>query len=111
MNKKDVTADTLPYPVIRFFEEPSSHFRVKLGSKDFFAVSQCGFPDITLCKPLLGSCRCFVHPESRQKERYYRSGAKILLGIRMRLCRNTFFLRLILTDRIPDIRKFFFGSF
>lgn len=52
--------DTLPYPVIWFFEKLSSEFSNELRDKSFFAVAQCAFPDVTRCEPLLGSCRCFT---------------------------------------------------
>lgn len=52
--------DTLPYLDIWFFEKLSSEFKSELDKKDFFAIGQCGFPDITRCEPLLESCRCFA---------------------------------------------------
>lgn len=52
--------DTLPYPVIWFFEKLSDEMKRELKGKSLFAVSQWGFPDITLRYPLLGSCRCFA---------------------------------------------------
>lgn len=55
-----VYVDTLPYPDIWFFEKLSSEFSNELYGKSFFAIGQCGFPDITLCQPLLESCRCFA---------------------------------------------------
>ena len=58
--------DTLPYPAIWFFEKLSSEFKNELNEKSFFAVGQCGFPDITLCQPLIESCRCFAE-ETRMK--------------------------------------------
>jgi len=56
--------DTLPYPVIWFLEKLSCDLRTELNGKDFFAVSQCGLPDVTLFKPLLGSCRIFAESVS-----------------------------------------------
>ena len=52
--------DALPYPVIWFLEKLSFELKQELSGKSFFAVSQSGFPDIRLFKPLLGSCRCFA---------------------------------------------------
>lgn len=52
--------DTLPYPVIWFFEKLSTEMNNELHGKSFFAIGQCGFPDVTLLQPLLGSCRCFA---------------------------------------------------
>jgi hypothetical protein len=52
--------DTLPYPVIWFFEKLSLEMRKELRGKSFFAVGQNGFPDITLMEPLQGSCKCFA---------------------------------------------------
>lgn len=53
--------DSLPYPVIWFLERLSNDLYNQLKGKSFFAIGQCGFPDTTLCEPLLGSCRCFAH--------------------------------------------------
>ena len=52
--------DTLPYPVIWFLERLLRELKPELRGKRFFAIGQCGFPDVTLCQPLLGSCRCFA---------------------------------------------------
>lgn len=52
--------DTLPCPVIWFFEKVFCEFKEELKGKDFFAVSQSAFPDITRSEPLLGTCRCFA---------------------------------------------------
>lgn len=52
--------DTLPYPDIWFLEKLSSGFKNEIQGKSFFAIGQCGFPDITRCQPLLESCRCFA---------------------------------------------------
>jgi hypothetical protein len=52
--------DSLPYPVIRFLEILNSTCRRELEGKSFFAVSQCGFPDLRLFGPLLESCRIFA---------------------------------------------------
>lgn len=52
--------DTLPYPVIWFFEKLSREMRTELQGKGLFAIGQCGFPDATLCQPLIASCRCFA---------------------------------------------------
>lgn len=52
--------DALPYPVIKFFEMIASEYSQELRGKSFFAIGQCGFPDVTLLEPLLGSCQCFA---------------------------------------------------
>lgn len=52
--------DALPYPVIHFFEMIASKCSQELRGKSFFAIGQCGFPDVTLLDPLLGSCQCFA---------------------------------------------------
>jgi multimeric flavodoxin WrbA len=58
--------DTLPYPVIWFMEKLSAELGSELRGKGFFAISQNGFPDITLFEPLLGSCRCFAESTGMQ---------------------------------------------
>lgn len=52
--------DSLPHPVIWFFEELSKHCKEELKGKSFFAVGQCAFPYAELVNTLLGSCRCFA---------------------------------------------------
>lgn len=52
--------DTLPYPVIQVFERVYGYLEGKTYEKDFFAIGQCGFPNPTLCQPLLETCRCFA---------------------------------------------------
>lgn len=52
--------DTLPYPAIWFLEELSNKIKEELEGKSFFAIGQCGFPDIKLIEPLIGSCKCFA---------------------------------------------------
>jgi multimeric flavodoxin WrbA len=51
--------DSLPHPVIWFFEELHRGFKKELKGKSFFAVAQCAFPYPDLLDTLLGSCRCF----------------------------------------------------
>lgn len=53
-------ADTLPYPAIWFLEKLSGEYGGELSGKGFFAIGQCGFPDITRLQPLLDSCRLFA---------------------------------------------------
>lgn len=53
-------ADTLPYPDIWLMERLASGCSEELKGKAFFAVGQCGFPDITRIEPLLDSCRLFA---------------------------------------------------
>lgn len=52
--------DCLPSYVIWFFEELAGKLKVELKGKDFFAIGQCGFPDITMNEPLLESTRLFA---------------------------------------------------
>lgn len=53
-------ADTLPYYDIWLMEMLSKDCGQVLKGKDFFAIGQCGFPDITRIEPLLESCRYFA---------------------------------------------------
>lgn len=53
--------DTLPYIAIWFLEELASQLKDELEGKSFFAIGQCGFPDIKLVEPLIESCKCFSH--------------------------------------------------
>jgi hypothetical protein len=53
-------ADALPYHNIWFFEKIIRECRDELKGKSFFAVSQCGFPDITRCQPALDECKFFA---------------------------------------------------
>jgi hypothetical protein len=53
-------ADTLPYHDIWLLEKLADEFSHELRGKVFFAVGQCGFPDITRIEPLLNSCRLFA---------------------------------------------------
>ncbi len=55
-----IYVDTLPYPTIWFLEKLSTEFSNLLLYKRFFAIGQCGFPDVSLCESLLGSCKCFA---------------------------------------------------
>ena len=52
--------DCLPSYVIWFFEALSRDLKSVLNGKSFFALGQCGFPDITMNEPLLESCRLFA---------------------------------------------------
>ncbi|WP_105615279.1 NAD(P)H-dependent oxidoreductase [Vallitalea okinawensis] len=52
--------DTLPYPVMWFLEKLAADFQTDLRGKNFFAIGQCGFPDITRNEPLIESCRLFA---------------------------------------------------
>lgn len=56
--------DTLPYPDIWLLEKLS--VSNMLEGKGFFAIGQCGFPDITRCEPLLSACKFFAQ-ESKMK--------------------------------------------
>jgi multimeric flavodoxin WrbA len=53
-------ADALPYHNIWFFERIINECSNELKGKSFFAVSQCGFPDITRCQPMLDQCKFFA---------------------------------------------------
>ena len=53
--------DTLPAPVIWFLEKLTVDCQQELKGKKLFAVSQCGFPDVTLLQPSIESCRLFAH--------------------------------------------------
>lgn len=53
--------DTLPYPNIWFFEQLYAKHKEKLAGKRFFAVGQCGFPDVTRLEPMLNTCRLFAN--------------------------------------------------
>lgn len=52
--------DSLPYPVIWFFERLSSELKGELQGKSFFAIGQSAFPYSELIGTLLGSCKCFA---------------------------------------------------
>lgn len=52
--------DTLPYPTIWFLEKLATEHKTDLRGKSFFAIGQCGFPDITRNEPLITSCRLFA---------------------------------------------------
>lgn len=53
--------DTLPYPNIWFLEQLYAKHKEKLAGKRFFAVGQCGFPDVTRMEPMLNTCRLFAN--------------------------------------------------
>ena len=53
-------SDTLPYFDIWLLEKFIRDCSAELNGKYFFAVGQCGFPDITRIEPLLDSCRFFA---------------------------------------------------
>lgn len=53
-------ADTLPYQDIWLLEKLAGTRTDELKDKAFFAVGQCGFPDITRIEPLLDTCRFFA---------------------------------------------------
>jgi len=52
--------DCLPSYVIWFFEALFRELKAELNGKGFFAIGQCGFPDITMNEPLLESSRLFA---------------------------------------------------
>lgn len=52
--------DSLPAPVVWFLKKVTLDFQSELRGKSLFAVSQCGFPDVTLLQPSLESCRLFA---------------------------------------------------
>lgn len=53
-------ADTLPYIDIWLMERLVLECGEVLKGKSFFAIGQCGFPDITRIEPFLDSCRLFA---------------------------------------------------
>jgi len=53
-------SDTLPCFDIWLLEKLADECGNDLKGKSFFAVGQCGFPDITRIEPLLDSCRLFA---------------------------------------------------
>lgn len=53
-------ADTLPYHDIWLLEKLADECANELKGKAFFAIVQCGFPDITRIEPLLDACRFFA---------------------------------------------------
>lgn len=53
-------ADTLPSFDIWLLEKLAGECRDALTGKRFFAIGQCGFPDITRIEPLLDTCRFFA---------------------------------------------------
>lgn len=58
--------DYLPYLVLWFMEECiKREIRVKSGAK-FFAIAQCGFPDVRLLDPILGACEIFAKKMKRE---------------------------------------------
>jgi multimeric flavodoxin WrbA len=95
-------ADTLPYVDIWFLEKLIGECDNELRGKCFFAIGQCGFPDITRIEPLLNSCRIFAE-ETKMKwlgglaygggamingsllESFGKQGEKITLGFKLAL--------------------------
>ncbi len=55
-----VYTDTLPYHNLWLLEELANDINIDLKGKGFFAVGQCGFPDITRIEPLLDTCKYFA---------------------------------------------------
>jgi len=53
-------ADTLPYFDIWLLEKLAGECGNELSGRSFFAVGQCGFPDITRIEPMLDTCRFFA---------------------------------------------------
>lgn len=95
-------ADTLPYPDLWLLEKLAGEFAEGLRGKGFFAVGQCGFPDITRIEPLLDCCRLFAEEtgmnwlgglaygggaviNGAMLEEYGKQGQKIILGFRQAL--------------------------
>lgn len=52
--------DSLPSYVIWFYERLAEELKTELKGKAYFAIGQCGFPDITMNEPLLESSRLFA---------------------------------------------------
>ncbi|MFZ5989325.1 MAG: NAD(P)H-dependent oxidoreductase [Bacillota bacterium] len=53
-------SDTLPYFDIWLLERLAKDYGNVLRGKSFFALGQCGFPDITRNGPLIDACRFFA---------------------------------------------------
>lgn len=53
-------ADALPFFDILLLEKLADEYGGEIKGKGFFAVGQCGFPDITRIEPLLDCCRVFA---------------------------------------------------
>lgn len=76
--------DYLPYPVVWFMEESVKRSLEIKPKATFFAVAQCGFPDVTLLDPVLGACQIYskkMHREWAGGISY--GGGAILDGIPM----------------------------
>lgn len=52
--------DSLPYPVLHFFEALLAQGKEHLQGKPCWAIIQCGFPDNAMMDPALESCRLFA---------------------------------------------------
>lgn len=52
--------DALPSPDIWLLEKLAEEYADELKGKGFFAIGQCGFPDITRCEPILEMCEHFA---------------------------------------------------
>lgn len=92
--------DFLPYMDVQLLEKLHDDYLEDLKGKNFFAVCQFGFPDVTLGKPLLESCRFFAKStamkwlgglaygggaiiDGRNLEDIGKSGRKIISGLRL----------------------------
>lgn len=53
-------ADALPYYDLWFLEKVADTCSQVLEGKGFFAIGQCGFPDITRIDPILDACQIFA---------------------------------------------------
>lgn len=105
-------ADTLPYADIWFLERLAALYGKELRGKSFFAVGQCGFPDITRIEPLLECCKYFAQEtgmnwlgglayggggmiDGKHMEELGKRGEKITSGFRLALD------NILMGDRIP----------
>lgn len=57
--------DYLPYPVLWFMEESMERNLCVKPQARFFAVAQCGFPDVQLLDPILGACQIYAKKMDR----------------------------------------------
>ena len=67
--------DSLPHPVIWFFEELVNKYKTELKEKSFFAIGLCAFPYPVLIDTLIDCCRCFA--EEAQMKWLGKKGVKI----------------------------------
>lgn len=72
--------DSLPHPVIWFFERLIEECKDELKGKCFFAVGQCAFPYSEIVKTLIGSCKCFAEAAEMKWIGGLRYGGGVLIN-------------------------------